>query len=927
MILKGNQRANGRELALHLLNVDDNEHAVIHELHGFLADGLIDAFKETEAISLGTKCKQYLFSLSLNPPEAAKVSVDEFERVIGEIERRMDLTDQPRAIVFHEKKGRRHAHCVWSRIDVVKMRAINLPHFKHRLTDISRELYLEHGWEMPAGLRRQEDRNPNAYSHADAGQAKRAKCDPEQLKALFKSCWEASDSRAAFAAALLNHGYCLARGDRRGFVAVDAQGEVYSLSRWCGVKTRELRQRLGDGSDLPDVEEAVEFLANTAPHHSRDDEPTRDFERQQEEHAQKLSELVVRQRQERQTLSEAQEARRISEIADRQSRLPTGLKAVWSRLSGDYQRLCKELAEEAASCQVRDGREMQALIDRHLAERHNLAREKSFQDAQQVFEREIREATWPGQAQFYEPDPNQPLVLPRDDLPFTRDQLKARPALILAQISDKKANFTRTDILRGLADHISDPLELRVASDQVMASSELVQISDGTCAQYTTREYLAAERSLETVASEMAQSGGFKVGPSNIGRAIKRANDRLQKRFGGQLSDELVAAIDHILGPNQLSSVVGLAGAGKSTLLAVARDAWERQGYTVHGAALAGKAADSLETASGIASRTLASLEASWKSGYEPVGHGSIVVIDEAGMVGTRQLARVSEQLRNRGCKLVLVGDPDLLQPIQAGTPFRDIVDFNGAAKLVEIRRQTSDWQRAASKNLAEGRSHEALHSYADHGAVHDEKDRDQAVAALVDDYVADWMENGEAISRLALAHRRIDVHAINQAIRTARTVKTGPMSETLFSTDHGPRAFTEGDRILFTRNDATLGVRNGMLGTIQAVGDNKLTVHLDPDNNGNRRHLTFKPQEFSSIDHGFAVSIHRSQGCTVDRSFVLSSRSMDEHLIYVALTRHKEETALYTAPNIALKQRLVETEFDALRPRKTRGRSPAHSR
>lgn len=135
MILKGNQRANGRELAMHLLNVYDNEHAVVHDLRGFLSDDLIDAFKETEAISLGTKCQQYLFSLSLNPPMSAKVSVQEFERAIDEIERRLGFTDQPRAVVFHEKNGRRHAHCVWSRIDVDRMRAINLPHFKRRLMD------------------------------------------------------------------------------------------------------------------------------------------------------------------------------------------------------------------------------------------------------------------------------------------------------------------------------------------------------------------------------------------------------------------------------------------------------------------------------------------------------------------------------------------------------------------------------------------------------------------------------------------------------------------------------------------------------------------------------------------------------------------------------------------------------------------------
>lgn len=117
MILKGNQRANGRELALHLLNVDDNKHCTVHELRGFLADDLIGAFKETEAIALGTKCDQYLFSASFNPPPGKSVAIETFERAIDDLEAKLGLTGQPRAIVFHEKNGRRHAHCVWSRLD------------------------------------------------------------------------------------------------------------------------------------------------------------------------------------------------------------------------------------------------------------------------------------------------------------------------------------------------------------------------------------------------------------------------------------------------------------------------------------------------------------------------------------------------------------------------------------------------------------------------------------------------------------------------------------------------------------------------------------------------------------------------------------------------------------------------------------------
>ena len=210
MILKGNQRGYGQELAVHLLNVEDNEHAVIHELRGFVSDDLAGAFKEAEAISLGTKCQQYLFSLSLNPPQTAKVSEEEFEAAIADIERRLGLTGQPRTIVFHEKKGRRHAHCVWSRIDAAKMRAINLPHYKYRLRDISRELYRSHDWEMPEGLRDPKDRDPQNYSAEEAGQAKRAKREPKELKRLFKECWARSDSRSALASALWEHGLCLA---------------------------------------------------------------------------------------------------------------------------------------------------------------------------------------------------------------------------------------------------------------------------------------------------------------------------------------------------------------------------------------------------------------------------------------------------------------------------------------------------------------------------------------------------------------------------------------------------------------------------------------------------------------------------------------------------------------------------------------------
>ncbi|WP_420410575.1 relaxase/mobilization nuclease domain-containing protein [Hoeflea sp.] len=239
MILKASQRGGGAQLARHLLNESDNDHVQVHELRGFVASDLHGAFKEAHAISRGTRCKQFLFSLSLSPPETAKVPIEAFEKAIAIIEAKVGLSGQPRAIVFHEKEGRRHAHCVWSRIDASAMKAINLPHFKLKLQDISRQLYMEHDWKMPQGLVSRNQCNPLNFTLAEWQQAKRARKDPRAIKQTIQDCWAVSDSLKGFAGALNERGFYLAKGDRRGFVALDWHGEVYSIARMIGRKTRK----------------------------------------------------------------------------------------------------------------------------------------------------------------------------------------------------------------------------------------------------------------------------------------------------------------------------------------------------------------------------------------------------------------------------------------------------------------------------------------------------------------------------------------------------------------------------------------------------------------------------------------------------------------------------------------------------------------
>lgn len=385
MILKASERGSPANLARHLVNTRDNEHVELYELRGFVADDLHGALQEADAISRGTRCKNFLFSLSLSPPEQENVAVDVFEAAIERIEAKLGLEDQPRAVIFHEKEGRRHAHAVWSRIDPVKMKAINLPHFKRKLNDIARELYLEHGWDMPDGFKRGRSRDPLNYSLAEWQQARRAGRDPKQLKAVVQACWRSSDSRASFETALSDAGLFLARGDQRGFVVLDVKGKVYSLSRLSGVKAKDLSARLGDPQELAPVEARKTWLSE------RMSDQLKAYVREVEQRWRKKGlalefqrkQLVDRHRDARQGLRSAQAERWQDEERKRTARLPRGFKGLWSWITGGLKKIRLQNALEVARSDLRDRAERQKMIEGQLAERRALQVQLKAQRASQ----------------------------------------------------------------------------------------------------------------------------------------------------------------------------------------------------------------------------------------------------------------------------------------------------------------------------------------------------------------------------------------------------------------------------------------------------------------------------------------------------------------------------------------------------------------
>lgn len=373
MILQGNQRGGASDLARHLLK-DENEHVEVHEIRGFVSDDLHGAFKEAYAVSKGTRAKQFLYSLSLNPPGQEKVSTQDFRDAIETVEQRLNLNDQPRAIVFHEKEGRRHAHAVWSRIDTSEMKAIPLPHTKRKLMEISRDLYVQHGWKMPEGMIDRNNRDPRNFTLAQWQQAKRIGKNPKEIKRAFQEAWAISDNQSSFANALKERGYILARGDRRGFVALNHRCEVFSVPKWVGLKTKEIREKLQDQADLPSVDEAKTKFSQDMLDRLKQIQNVQDGK--VNARAALLEEqrtaMVKKHKQEREELEQRISLRRTQETKERQDRFRHGFSGLWDRVTGTHKRIRQQNEIESYRALHRDMQEKDKLIHQQLEQRQSL---------------------------------------------------------------------------------------------------------------------------------------------------------------------------------------------------------------------------------------------------------------------------------------------------------------------------------------------------------------------------------------------------------------------------------------------------------------------------------------------------------------------------------------------------------------------------
>ncbi|SDG82432.1 Ti-type conjugative transfer relaxase TraA [Pelagibacterium luteolum] len=469
-------------------------------------------------------------------------------------------------------------------------------------------------------------------------------------------------------------------------------------------------------------------------------------------------------------------------------------------------------------------------------------------------------------------------------------RIARRPEIVIDAIAHEKSVFDHRDIARHLHRWIDDGTQFQNLFARIMASPELVMLAAQgvdpdtgkvTPSQFATRAMVRVEETMAKQARHLSTQGAFS--------ADRRVRDRVLASHR-QLSDEQRNAIAHVTGDARLALIVGRAGAGKTTMMRAAREIWEASGYRVVGGALAGKAADGLQTEAGIESRTLASWALQWERGRLKLNDRTVFVLDEAGMVSSRQMADFVSAAAYAGAKLVLVGDPDQLQPIAAGGAFRALADEVGFAELSTIYRQRKAWMRDASMALARGRVDQALSAYHDRGHIIERATKDEAIASMVADWVADYVSHKSPT--LMLAFMRKDVAQLNALAREALR-ETGMIAEgEPFLTVNGQRRFAAGDRVVFLQNEASLGVKNGMLGRVVEAERGKITIAVG-DGQGAHQ-VQIEQHVYDRIDHGYATTIHKSQGVTVDRVKVLVSSLFDRHLGYVALTRHRDAVQLY---------------------------------
>ncbi len=453
-----------------------------------------------------------------------------------------------------------------------------------------------------------------------------------------------------------------------------------------------------------------------------------------------------------------------------------------------------------------------------------------------------------------------------------------------AALTEHASFFDRRDVLRSISERATDGLAVTATetrADRYLGSPSAVPLSPSvTGMRYSTPELLKIEADLIDSAHRHQHDDVGIANPTHIEKAVaSRPSLNDEQRELVQTLTTSGAGID---------LVVGAAGAGKTFALDAARDAWQQSGHRVIGVALAARAAAELQAGSGIPSFTIDALLYHCESNpRSALPADSVVVVDEAGMVGTRKLDRLHRLTRRAHAKLVLVGDPRQLPEIQAGGTFGGLLRRIGGTRLIQNMRQQDPIERLALRELRGRNVAAAIDRLTGHGRLHELPTAEHARNELV----AEWHKtHSTGAHAVMVALRRSDVADLNQ--RARQLLKTaGALSgkELVAATGR----FAVGDQVLATRNRRRLGLINGTIGTVTAI-DHRNTAMTIRTADGRDVNVPADYIADGHLTHAYAISIHKAQGMTCDASYVLGDDQLYLEAGYTALSRGRQRNELY---------------------------------
>lgn len=616
--------------------------------------------------------------------------------------------------------------------------------------------------------------------------------------------------------------------------------------------------------------------------------------------------------------------------------IPESIRTLFSKRDADIEKVVK--AEEAKGKTITS--KMHAAISRTTKEaKGSIDRDADFKD----WKKQAKAAGYALNIKSLKSE-QQPEPFAKTDKDIVNDLLRMQSVFSFDDLETAVAKVAMYDPTQ---DTNPDAIQERVR--RILRSEELMPLQGRTDDEtlWTTRERRAVENHAIAWAKEteadrtharMVSVETFEKTLSDTKASIKAAAGDNFKETNWNRQE---ASVRHlVLESGQCCILKGVAGGGKSSTMKVAVDAFKASGLKVFGVATSNMAAKNLEAEAGAESCSIALMLTNIENGKSSLDSNSVLIVDEAGMVGSVAMSALMRECRSKGAKLILAGEKEQIQAVESGGLMARIEDgLEHIAELLDINRQRNDWHKQAVMDMRNGKADEALQAFEDNGLIVVRDDKEEVLKAAVDGWLAARNDGIDESKLLMLAATRDEVSRLNTLTRRALqeegviskvnhavTVRVNEKDGVKSKYDiREERQFAEGERIVFKKRYKELGVVNGTTGTIKELskginGVTSFVVEL-----GDGKTVSFKSDKVDCIDTSYACTTHAAQGRTVERSFFVASAGggagggmLDRHLSYVAISRSKGDTTIYCTtedredlPADMKRERLKDTTLD----------------